>query len=162
VRREWCSSITKCSFRPKDADDFLPFDLIFFDPPYRHLENMRPGTMLYRSLIRLAKPAISAPGAKLLVRCATQTVLQLPPVWTLGERLDYSSMTIHIFVKTPGLAEVTGDGESAEAGDTPDSGEPEATGDLSQPQVTPALGEAVDSRAAERAGDQNTRDEVAG
>ena len=118
--------------------------------------------MLYRSLIRLAKPAISAPGAKLLVRCATQTVLQLPPVWTLGERLDYSSMTIHIFVKTPGLAEVTGDDESAEAGDTPASGEPEATGDLSQPQVTPALGEAVDSRAAERAGDQNTRDEVAG
>ena len=154
----WRTDVTKCSFRPKDADDFLPFDLIFFDPPYRHLENMRPGTMLYRSLIRLAKPAISAPGAKLLVRCATQTVLQLPPVWTLGERLDYSSMTIHIFVKTPGLAEVSGDDESAEAGDTPASGELEATGDLAPSNEGPAPRAAADMRAAEHTGEREEPD----
>lgn len=155
----WRTDITKCSFRPKDADDFLPFDLIFFDPPYRHLETMRPGTMLYRSLVRLAKPTVSAPGAKLLVRCATHTVLQLPPAWTLGERLDYSSMSIHIFVKTPGLDDVTGDDETA--GATPPSAEGELAEDAPLPptsdmvpQAETTAGEATESPDdADSAGD---------
>jgi len=113
----WKTDITKCSFRPKEGEDFLPYDLIFFDPPYRHLETMKPGTMLYRSLVRLAKPAVSAPSARLFVRCSTHTELSLPPVWTLAERLDYSSMSIHIFTKTPGLVAELDELEAASAVD---------------------------------------------
>ena len=36
----WRADVTKCSFRPKGADGLLPFDVVFFDPPYFHVANL--------------------------------------------------------------------------------------------------------------------------
>jgi 16S rRNA (guanine966-N2)-methyltransferase len=97
----WKVDVTKCSFRPKgDAERFLPFDLIFFDPPYFHAERMTADTMLYKALLRLAKPEISTAGVRLLFRVASQTELTLPPVWRLEETMVYSSMTVLIYRKS--------------------------------------------------------------
>ena len=96
----WRVDATKCSFRPKNGDEFLPFDLIFFDPPYFHTERMKKDTMLYKALIRLANPAISAPGVWLMLRCGTGTDFEMPPVWRREKLLEYSSMSIHLFVKS--------------------------------------------------------------
>jgi 16S rRNA (guanine966-N2)-methyltransferase len=96
----WKVDVTKCSFRPKgDAARFLPFDLIFFDPPYFHAERLTPDTMLYKSLLRLAKPEISAPAARMLFRVAVGTELQLPPHWELKDVMEYSSMAVYVFQK---------------------------------------------------------------
>jgi 16S rRNA (guanine966-N2)-methyltransferase len=96
----WKTDVTKCSFRPRKGEEFLPFDVIFFDPPYAHLHNLAPGTMLYRSLQRLAREGISAPRAWLLVRCEQGTQFSMPEAWEQDEVLEYSSMEVHLFRKS--------------------------------------------------------------
>jgi 16S rRNA (guanine966-N2)-methyltransferase len=120
----WKTDVTKCSFRPKKGEDFLPFDVIFFDPPYAHLHNLAPGTMLYRSLQRLAREGISAPRAWLLVRCEQGTEFAMPEAWEKVELLAYSSMDVHLFRKsaTP-PAHPVGDVPD-EAGESDDEAEP--------------------------------------
>lgn len=101
----WQTDASKCSFRPKGAEDFLPYDVIFFDPPYRFVSRMKEGTMLYRSLERLARDDVSTTDAHLVLRCGRKTELVVPPVWRLLQTLPYSSMEVHLFQKeTPAPA----------------------------------------------------------
>jgi len=102
----WKTDVTKCSFRPRKSEGFLPFDVIFFDPPYSHLYNLAPGTMLYRSLQRLARDGISSPGTWLLVRCEEGTEFAMPAAWQKIETLNYRSMDVHMFrrLATPTVA----------------------------------------------------------
>lgn len=109
----WRVPAEKCSFHPQGGGRFLPFDVIFFDPPYRYVERMREGTMLYKALSRLARDAISAPEALLVLRCARKTGFQMPPPWKIERRLDFSSMEVHLFRKA--RSDACGDGPSAGA-----------------------------------------------
>src|SRR5262245_3344745 len=72
----WPADVSKCSFRPKGGEAFLPFDVVFFDPPYRFVDRIRPGAMLYRSLERLAREGITAADALLVFRCARRTTFE--------------------------------------------------------------------------------------
>ncbi len=96
----WQTDASKCSFRPKGAERFLPFDVVFFDPPYLYTSRLKTGTMLYRSLERLARGEVSAPEALLVFRCASDTSFEMPPAWQPGRRLEYSSMEVHLFRKS--------------------------------------------------------------
>ncbi len=131
----WKTDVTKCSFRPRKGEDFLPFDVIFFDPPYAHLHNLAPGTMLYRSLQRLAREGISAPRAWLLVRCEQGTEFAMPEAWEKVELLEYSSMDVHLFRK------------SATPPAIPVGDEPDDAGDLDD-AADPGVGDAADGAAA--------------
>ncbi|MGE5193908.1 MAG: 16S rRNA (guanine(966)-N(2))-methyltransferase RsmD [Deltaproteobacteria bacterium] len=95
----WQTDASKCSFRPKGAERFLPYDVVFFDPPYRYTSRIKAGTMLYRSLERLARDDVTSPGALLVFRCAAGAVVEVPPVWRAERRLEYSSMEVHLFRK---------------------------------------------------------------
>ncbi len=95
----WQTDASKCSFRPKGGERFLPFDVVFFDPPYQYTRRLTPGTMLYRSLERLARDEVTGPDAILVFRCATGTTFEVPPVWHADRRLEYSSMEVHLFRK---------------------------------------------------------------
>ncbi|MSR60259.1 MAG: 16S rRNA (guanine(966)-N(2))-methyltransferase RsmD [Planctomycetaceae bacterium] len=95
----WPADASKCSFRPHGGEAFLPFDVVFFDPPYLYVSRMKAGTMLYRSLERLARDAITAPDALLVLRCARHTELEMPAIWQLEQLLEYSSMEVHLFRK---------------------------------------------------------------
>jgi 16S rRNA (guanine966-N2)-methyltransferase len=97
----WPTDVSKCSFRPKGGEAFLPFDVVFFDPPYRYMTKLEAGSMLYRALERLARAGITAPDALLVVRCGRGTEFSLPPVWNREQVLDYSSMEVHLFGKAP-------------------------------------------------------------
>ena len=97
----WQTDASKCSFRPKGADRFLPFDVVFFDPPYLYASRLKSGTMLYRSLERLARDEVTSPQALLVFRCAAKTTFEMPPLWQPDRRLDYSSMEVHLFRKPP-------------------------------------------------------------
>lgn len=99
----WKTDASKSSFRPQKAEGFLPFDVIFFDPPYLHIERMQAGTMIYKSLLRLAKPDISAPDVLLVLRCGRGTEFDMPPVWKREELLEYSSMDVHLYRHAPPL-----------------------------------------------------------
>jgi 16S rRNA (guanine966-N2)-methyltransferase len=97
----WQVDASKCSFRPRGGERLVPFDVVFFDPPYLFMTRLKSGTMLYRSLERLARDAITSPEALLVVRCASETVFEIPSVWHSDKLLRYSSMDVHLFRKQP-------------------------------------------------------------
>lgn len=89
----WPADVFRCSFRPQRAEEFLPFDVIFFDPPYRLAPEIRAGSPLYRALERLGERA-SAPEALLLVRTPEHTEIDIPPRWRREWVLTMSNMAI--------------------------------------------------------------------
>src|SRR5262245_39408776 len=95
----WQTDASKCSFRPKGAERFLPYDIVFFDPPYLYTTRLKKGPMLYGALERLARDEITSPGALLVFRCAAGTDVEVPPAWRPERRLDYSSMDVNLFRK---------------------------------------------------------------
>jgi 16S rRNA (guanine966-N2)-methyltransferase len=95
----WQTDASKCSFRPRGGDGFLPYDVVFFDPPYLFTTRLKSGTMLFRSLERLARDEITSPEALLVFRCASETAFEVPPEWRPDRRLNYSSMDVHLFRK---------------------------------------------------------------
>jgi 16S rRNA (guanine966-N2)-methyltransferase len=97
----WPADVFRCSFRPQHAEGFTPFDVIFFDPPYRMVEDIAEGSPLYRSLQRLASERVSSPGALMLLRIPEHSNPQLPPVWEHEWTLTMSNMSILHLVKSP-------------------------------------------------------------
>lgn len=112
----WRADASKCSFRPRGDESFLPFDVVFFDPPYVYASRMKAGTMLFRSLERLARAGITSSEALLVLRCGRRTEFEVPSVWRPEQLLHYSSMDVHLFRKeaAPSMAETDpGAGASA-------------------------------------------------
>ncbi|MCA9077015.1 MAG: 16S rRNA (guanine(966)-N(2))-methyltransferase RsmD [Planctomycetaceae bacterium] len=92
----WRTDVMRSSFRPKNVPDFVPFDLIFFDPPYRMIEGLLAGSPLYRSLERLARSTVSANNAMLCLRTPEHSQFELPPVWVKERGMTMSNMDIHL------------------------------------------------------------------
>lgn len=92
----WRADVFRCSFRPKGVPDLLPYNLVFFDPPYRMVPALQPGSPLYRSLERLARPGVSADDAVLVLRTPDEARFELPPCWRPDRHLELSTMEIHI------------------------------------------------------------------
>jgi len=95
----WRTDASKSSFHPHGADHLLPFDVVFFDPPYQYTTRLKPGTMLYKSLERLGREEVTASDAMLLLRCARDTEFEVPSVWLPDQLLSFSSMTVPVFRK---------------------------------------------------------------
>jgi len=92
----WPADVMRCSFRPKGkkASGFAPFDVIFFDPPYKMIPVMKAGSPLWLSLSRLARTEVSSPGATLVLRVPERTEYDLPPQWKIDWALEMSNMQI--------------------------------------------------------------------
>lgn len=101
----WMTDVDRCSFRPKRADGLLPYDVVFFDPPYPVTRHLHKGHMLHRAITRLARDGISSPQALLVLRCEKDTQFDMPDVWQLEKFLDYSSMEVHLFRRAASVAE---------------------------------------------------------
>ena len=97
----WRADVLRCSFRPKGVDRFLPYDVVFFDPPYRMIPGLQTGSAFYKSLERLARESVTSPEALLLLRTPEQAEFQCPPVWQFDCKMEPSSMEIHWFRKQP-------------------------------------------------------------
>jgi 16S rRNA (guanine966-N2)-methyltransferase len=108
----WRTDALKSSFRPKGVDDFLPFEIVFFDPPYRLAESLTSESPMGRALVRLARADATAPSALLFFRVPKRTQLKCPPCWEQEDALAISSMEIHVFRK----AHATGDNAPATPG----------------------------------------------
>ena len=97
----WMTNALRSSYRPKNADAFTPFDVIFFDPPYKMADDIQPGQPIYRSLERLARPDVSAPDALLVLRVPERATYDLPPMWKTEWQLTMSNMLIDVCRKQP-------------------------------------------------------------
>jgi 16S rRNA (guanine966-N2)-methyltransferase len=95
----WQTDVLRTSFRPKGVDDFLPFDLIFFDPPYAMAADLEEGTPLYRAVQRLAREDVSHPEAVLILRTPARSEFKMPDAWERDGTLEQSSMVIERYRK---------------------------------------------------------------
>jgi 16S rRNA (guanine966-N2)-methyltransferase len=103
----WRTDAINSSYRPKGVDALLPFDIVFFDPPYRLAAELGPDTKMYQALSRLARDSVTSPEALLYFRAPAETELRLPSCWAPEDSLAISSMEIHVFRKT-GVGEPAG------------------------------------------------------
>ena len=97
----WRTDALRSSFRPQGGEACLPYDVVFFDPPYRMIERLRVGSPLYRSLQRLARPAVSSSGARLVLRTPERAHFELPDAWRIDWTLTMSNMDIHGYTTSP-------------------------------------------------------------
>lgn len=95
----WATDATRSSFRPRGVDAFVPFDVVFFDPPYKMVSDMQPDSPLVRSLERLARDDVSSPGAWLMIRTPEHSTYFVPECWHKEWALTMSNMTIDVFQK---------------------------------------------------------------
>ncbi|QGQ23212.1 16S rRNA (guanine(966)-N(2))-methyltransferase RsmD [Gimesia benthica] len=95
----WKTNALLSSFRPKNVPDFVPFDLIFFDPPYKMIDDLKPGSRLYESMQRLARDNVSSPDCRLLLRTPRDAEFEAPPEWQQYDLLQKSSMDIYFLKK---------------------------------------------------------------
>ena len=93
----WQTDALRASYRPKGAALEAPFDLIFFDPPYRLVPEMTPGSPLFKALERLAKPEVSREAARLIFRVPEKSVLQMPSAWVSRWNFVMSNMDVQVF-----------------------------------------------------------------
>lgn len=91
----WRVDVLRCSFRPKGREELLPYDRIFFDPPYAIADQVRLGTPLYKALERLGRDGVAAEGAELILRVPVRQEVAVPPIWGLDELLKMGGMAIH-------------------------------------------------------------------
>lgn len=103
----WCADVRRTSFRPQGGEDFIPYTLIFFDPPYAMVPQLEPGKPLAGSLKRLAKPEISDPNVSLILRTPERTEIQSIGPWFVEDRWDLSSMIIWKMKKEGSETEVS-------------------------------------------------------
>jgi 16S rRNA (guanine966-N2)-methyltransferase len=95
----WRTDALKSSFHPKGVDDFLPYDVVFFDPPYRMVAGLAPEKPMGKALVRLAREGVTSDSALLFFRAAKHSTVECPPCWEPESTLSISSMEIHIFRK---------------------------------------------------------------
>ncbi|MFH5803377.1 RsmD family RNA methyltransferase [Alienimonas sp. DA493] len=113
----WRVDILRTSFRPRpgpeQALNLLPYDLLFFDPPYKMASGIEPGRPLYKSLQRVARPKLCAADAELVLRVPTELDIAPPPEWTQYRELRVGGMKFLMCDRAPFDAEPA-DGPSAD------------------------------------------------
>ncbi len=95
----WRTNAQLSSFRPKNVPDFVPFDMVFFDPPYKMIADLKPGSRLYESLERLARDNVTSEDCTLILRTPRDAKFECPQSWEKYDLLQKSSMDIHFIKK---------------------------------------------------------------
>ena len=95
----WRADALKCSYRPKGVEHLVPFDVIFFDPPYQMIFDLKPGKPLFKALERLSREDVSTCHALLVLRTPARAEFELPDCWKERQRLEISGMAISLAQK---------------------------------------------------------------
>lgn len=98
----WPADILRCSFRPKNADFATPWNVVFFDPPYCMVQDLKPGATLWKAIERMAWSESVADEALLIFRTPKRANFDFPDVWVREEPLVITSMAMHLFTKPAG------------------------------------------------------------
>jgi len=95
----WRTDAVRSSFHPQGTDELLPYDIIFFDPPYKMIAGLRAGSPLFKALQRLARPNVSGERARLILRTPERAEFDVPEDWRLDWTLTMSNMDLHVYTK---------------------------------------------------------------
>lgn len=98
----WPTDILRCSFKPQNADFAVPWNVLFFDPPYKMVDDLVPKSPLWKAVERLAYAETVADNALLVFRTPKRAQFDFPSQWQREEPLIITSMTMHLFTKPPG------------------------------------------------------------
>jgi 16S rRNA (guanine966-N2)-methyltransferase len=96
----WRTDAFRSSYKPKGVPGWAPYDIVFFDPPYKFMEKAGTDSKPFSALSRLAHDDVTAAGALLVVRTSGTAKFEVPPEWTLQECMKRSSMAVYLFEKT--------------------------------------------------------------
>ena len=119
----WRVDILRTSFRPRDGAAFLPYDLLFFDPPYKMADGIEPGRPLFKSLQRCARPELCAADAELILRVPALLDVTVPPEWEVYRELGVGGMKFLMCDRADFSPEETTPGS-----EEPDAADPDAAG----------------------------------
>jgi 16S rRNA (guanine966-N2)-methyltransferase len=103
----WKTNIHRTSFCPSGADGCLPYDLVFFDPPYDQCPLLLPGEVLYKALGRLAKPRATSENAVVILRTSEHFLFSGAPGWRIDDHWPISTMNLWILRKSGNESETT-------------------------------------------------------
>lgn len=95
----WKTNIHRTSFRPNGADQLLPYDLVFFDPPYDQCPLLAPKEALGKGLKRLAKPNVTSENAIIILRTPERFKFSESPEWRIDELWPISTMNLWMLKK---------------------------------------------------------------
>jgi 16S rRNA (guanine966-N2)-methyltransferase len=95
----WRADVARCSLKPKGTGDWLPYDVVFFDPPYAAASQLSARGELRRCLQRLLRPDITSDNVLLVVRTPKEQAVDLPPGWIVTRERDVASMRITLAEK---------------------------------------------------------------
>ena len=105
----WRTDAFRSSFHPKGCPDFLPYNLVFFDPPYKLAPKIQQGSLLFAALDRLASPELCAPDALLVLRCDNHAEFTMPAAWKPDQTHRVKSMMLYFFRYQPNGVQPNGD-----------------------------------------------------
>lgn len=97
----WRTDALRCSYRPKGLPQFVPFDVIFFDPPYEMARSeLKANTKLFRALRRLSCDQVSSETALLVLRIPEKLEPVIPEAWHRTDlEIAVGSMRIQFYEK---------------------------------------------------------------
>jgi 16S rRNA (guanine966-N2)-methyltransferase len=121
----WKTNIHRTSFRPHGGEECLPYDLIYFDPPYDQCPLLAPQEALGKALKRLSKPNVTSEDAILILRTPGKFEFTESCGWRIDEHWPISTMNLWILKKGPPSAKAP-EAESPGADETPPELEPDA------------------------------------
>jgi len=96
----WRIDCLRCSFKARGHLEWYPYDVIFFDPPFQMIDDLKSGSPLYKSLSRLSKDELSTPNALLVLRTPEGSSFQVPENWSTERVISLGSMDMHLFRKS--------------------------------------------------------------
>lgn len=99
----WATDILRCSFRPKNAEAFVPWNVIFFDPPYKMVNDLTSKSAFWKTIERLARTDAVADNALLIFRTPKRAEFDFPEVWHREEPVEITRMMMHLFTKPVGV-----------------------------------------------------------
>lgn len=105
----WQTDALRSSYKPRGCPDFVPFEFIFFDPPYRFVEEPERAGVLIECLSRLGKDTVSSSDSRLVLRTPERSELPLPEPWRYEWEIARSGMRIVYATKDNGTADQSAD-----------------------------------------------------
>jgi len=97
----WRTDALRCSYRPKGRPELVPFQVIFFDPPYELARGeLKKDSRLFQALQRVASDEVSSSTALLVLRIPEKLVPEIPEQWVDTDlELAVGSMRIRFYEK---------------------------------------------------------------
>lgn len=124
----WKTNIHRTSFRPNGGEECLPYDLIYFDPPYDQCPLLAPEQALGKALKRLSKPNVSSEDALMILRTPGKVDFVESCGWRIDEHWPISTMNLWLLKKASSPPDASAEASLNEAA-TPDESPPESDQD---------------------------------